>query len=154
MRKNSTIIERLVGFITFILFEQILTHKITRKIVTVCKQRCGKIMSLHLSVTLFTGGCTSPPRADTSLGRTPPPAPETATAADGTHPPGMPIVNRRCSLPPAMEVVGRKRFHSCPSVCLRGPLYTWPRPLDMFKLWHHCTGTPVQPTRCIHTCSL
>ena len=39
-------------------------------------------MLLHLSVILFTGGgrCT-PPWADT---------PETATAADGTHPTGMP----------------------------------------------------------------
>ena len=60
MRKNSTTIERLVGFITFILFEQILTHKILRKIVTVCKGSCGKVMFLHLSVILFTGGCTPP----------------------------------------------------------------------------------------------
>ena len=41
----------------------------------------GKVMFLHLSVILFLGGGVHPPR------QTPPP--ETATAADGTHPTGM-----------------------------------------------------------------
>ena len=40
-------------------------------------------MFLHLSVILFTGGCVW---ADTPYLDTPP---ETATAADGTHPTGM-----------------------------------------------------------------
>ena len=49
-------------------------------IVSVRKRSCGKVMFLHLSVILFTGGrCTSL--------RHPPP--ETTTAADGTHPTGM-----------------------------------------------------------------
>ena len=40
-------------------------------------------MFLHPSVILFTGGCTPPGRHPST------PLPETATAADGTHPNGM-----------------------------------------------------------------
>ena len=62
-----------------------------------CPQRsCGKVMLLHLTVILFTeeGGVwqTPSPGQTSSLGRRPPlgkhPPPETATAADGTHPTG------------------------------------------------------------------
>ena len=61
-------------------------------LITVRNYCCGKVMFLHLSVILLTGGCLplglrgvhsprqTPPRADT---HTPP---ETATAGDGTHP--------------------------------------------------------------------
>ena len=64
----------------------------------------AKVMFLHLSVILFTGGvCLSardqapPPRPAPPLEQTPPsgsrhpspPGAETATAADGTHPTGM-----------------------------------------------------------------
>ena len=50
------------------------------------QRSCGKVMFLHLSVILFTGGRVwqTPP------GQVPPPLPkETATAADGMHPTGM-----------------------------------------------------------------
>ena len=76
---------------------------------------CGKVMFLHLSGILSTGGCPPPsvdtPWADTPSGQTPPqteptrqtltlgrhpslgrhrtPPPKTATAVDGTHPTGM-----------------------------------------------------------------
>ena len=49
------------------------------------KWSCGKVMFLHLSVIL--GGCT--PQVDHPPGRHTPLLPETATAADGTHPTGM-----------------------------------------------------------------
>ena len=69
----------------------------------------AKVIFLHLSVILFTGGVPAsvhagipPPAADTSPGADPPgpdtpppgaetplPGAETATAADGTHPTGM-----------------------------------------------------------------
>ena len=62
------------------------------------QRSCGKVMFLHLSVILFTGGClpqcmlgNTPLRADTPR-QTPPwqtPHPPTVTAADGTHPTGM-----------------------------------------------------------------
>ena len=52
--------------------------------ITVRNNSCGKV-SFHKRVSrilsTWGGGCT-PPRADT-------PPPETATAADGTHPIGM-----------------------------------------------------------------
>ena len=53
---------------------------------------CGKVMFSQASVILSTGGRCTPPKADTppwltSSGQTPPP--QTATAADGTHPTGM-----------------------------------------------------------------
>ena len=74
------------------------------------QRSCGKVMFLHLSVILFTGGMCGqtpngqtpswadtpgqtppldrhPPQADTPLGRHPPK--EMATAADGMHPTGM-----------------------------------------------------------------
>ena len=45
------------------------------------QRSCGKVMFLHLSVILFTGG---------GVWQTPPrPLQQTATAADGTHPTGM-----------------------------------------------------------------
>ena len=56
-------------------------------LVTACKRSCWKIMFLHLSVILFTGGCTTP-WADTPDEKTPS-SPEMATAVDGTHPTGM-----------------------------------------------------------------
>ena len=75
-------------------------------LVTVCKRSGGKVIFLRLSVILFTMGCTLPMEtpssrqppvthpsgrqipywADTRLSRHPP---ETATAADDTHPTGM-----------------------------------------------------------------
>ena len=65
------------------------------------QRSCGKVMFLHLSVILFTGGggvCQIPSRrhpppgqthpwADTLPGQTP--IQQTATAADGMHPTGM-----------------------------------------------------------------
>ena len=54
------------------------------------QRSCGKVMFLHLSVILFTGGM-----ADTALGRYSPsrhpplPLKQTATTADGTNPTGM-----------------------------------------------------------------
>ena len=71
------------------------------------QRSCGMVMFLHLSVILSTGGglCVwqtppgqTPPAGRHPLGRHPPWAnthleqshpPETATAADGTHPTGM-----------------------------------------------------------------
>ena len=60
------------------------------------QRSCGKVMFLHLSVILSTGGCLAdtppgrhPPRADTLPPRADTPPPETATAGDGTHPTGM-----------------------------------------------------------------
>ena len=52
---------------------------------------CDKVMFLHMSVILFTGGRVSarpPPLGQTPPGRHPLP-PQTATAADGTHRTGM-----------------------------------------------------------------
>ena len=61
------------------------------------QRSCGKVMFLHVSVILFTGG-RGVWQADTLLsgrqspaGRQPPP-PGRATAADGTHPTGMLLV--------------------------------------------------------------
>ena len=49
---------------------------------------CGKVLFLHVSVILFTGGGVW--QADIPRGRqTPPPGQVTAIATDGTHPTGM-----------------------------------------------------------------
>ena len=69
------------------------------KVITVRKRSCGKVMFLHLSVILSTGGClpqcmlrhthpgqTPPPP---SWADSPPPPQQMATAVDGTHPTGM-----------------------------------------------------------------
>ena len=74
------------------------------------QRSCGKVMFLHLSVILFTGGVcilacigVAPPQADTSRADTPRQIPlwadnpradhsphgQTATAADSTYPTGM-----------------------------------------------------------------
>ena len=63
-------------------------------IITVRNSSCRKVMFLHLSVIMFTGGvCSGTPLGQTSPWEyTPPraePPSETATAADGTHPTGM-----------------------------------------------------------------
>ena len=52
------------------------------KVITVRNSSCEKVMFSQASVILFTGGSTPPSFAD-SL------PPESATAADGTHPTGM-----------------------------------------------------------------
>ena len=48
----------------------------SKNFVSVRKRSCGKVMSLHLSVILFTGGGVqppgTPPRTDTRLADTPP----------------------------------------------------------------------------------
>ena len=77
------------------------TQYLIQKIVLIeimCKYRpqrsCGKVMFLHVSVILFTGGVW---QADTPgsththpmADRDPSPTHGTATAADGTHPTGM-----------------------------------------------------------------
>ena len=75
-------------------------------VITVRKRSYDKVMFLHLSVILFTGGVSAPVHAGIHpLGQTPPaeqalpldthpPCPvhagiHMATAADGTHPTGM-----------------------------------------------------------------
>ena len=100
------------------------------------QRSCGKIMFLHLSVILFTGGPDTPlgrnplgrqapgrhplgrhlPQADTPLGRHPQ---ETTTAADGTHPTGM---------------------HSCSSVVLH--VFSCLRLCRMIRLNPHNLMTP------------
>ena len=57
---------------------------------------CGKVMFLHLSVILFTGGICHTPRADTPHGETPPRQTPPiqymlgyGQQAGGTHPTGM-----------------------------------------------------------------
>ena len=58
-------------------------------IITARKRSCGKVMFLHLSVILFTGGGVSQHAMGGGvhpLGRHPP---ETATEARVTHPTGM-----------------------------------------------------------------
>ena len=58
------------------------------------KRSCGKIMFLHVSVILSTGGGVwQPPSRQTPFRADPSPQPDTppemATAADGTHPTGI-----------------------------------------------------------------
>ena len=78
----------------FMSFDVVSIRAIRILIVTVRKRSCGKVMFLHLSVILSTGGVSAPVHA----GIHPPPKQtpqeadtpqQTATAADGTHPTGM-----------------------------------------------------------------